>query len=825
MRLFRRITGGCAIKLIIGLFLLSWASDAPPVRAEDLPGATPAASSQQSDFPGLDQVIPRASEVAARVKAADAIINRSDVLQDIPQKLTELSGKLKSLEEQYNGWEDVANWPLNRLMSAQARYKQLDQQQKQLFEGLSSHFKNLESLRDTWVKEAKFWQDWHAALIKSGVSVPEDVFHKTRQTIDDLLQRISAASSALIKKQEEFSTGQQTLASRLAMIENTLQDLRQETFRRNAYSLFSADFYRQFSAEMFMEYRNNILSTIRLPDGFWQRQGWIIAFQLIGIFLLARILFRRRHRPKPISADWRFFFQHPVAGATFIILATTSTLYDNPAPSWGWFIQSITAIAGTILVGAMTEKTRRRRLIWILAAVFLISEALKTSGLPDPAYQLYVIILCTLSVPLCLLIARYRRRQEPDRISVHVISLYLISLTALIGLITALMGFATLSIRLIDAVLGTIIILLIVRMAIHLVDGGITEFLRLNWIRDRKLVRRLGISAGDRLKTLARVIILINAGLFLPIIWDVFNSVDEETSLLFSIEYTIGDFSISVYSVTTIILVLYLTGLLSWLLQAMADAYIMTPRRMDFGVKTAMKRLLHYGLFTIGFLVAVSMAGLDLKSFAIIAGALGVGIGFGLQNIVNNFVSGLVLLFERPVKVGDTINIDQQWGTINKIGLRSTVVETLDRSEIIVPNSDLISQKVTNWTLSSNISRVILTVGVAYGSNLTRVLSILDTVGKEHPEVLTDPAPNAIFTGFGDSSIDFELRVWISDISKRLKVRSELGQAVDAHFREAGISIPFPQRDLHLRSIETNLQSLLKVTPENQRPGPEGNTE
>ncbi|MGW8312170.1 MAG: mechanosensitive ion channel family protein [Desulfuromonadales bacterium] len=825
MRLFRRITGGCTTRLIIGLLLLSWALGAPPVGAEDLPAATSTASSPESNFPGLDQVIPRASEVAAKVKAADAIINRSDVLQDIPQQLSELFGKLNALEEQYNNWEDVANWPLNRLMSAQARYRQIDLQQKQLFEGLSSHFKNLESLRETWIKEAKFWQDWHASLLTSGVSVPEDVFQKTRQTIEDLLQRISAASSALIKKQEEFAPGQQTPASRLAMIENALQGLRQETFRRNAYSLFSADFYRQFSAEMFMEYRNNILSTIRLPDGFWQRQGGIIAFQLIGIILLANILLKRRRRPKPISADWRFFFQHPVAGATFIILATTGTLYDNPGPSWGWFIQSITTIAGTVLVGAMTEKTRRRRLIWVLAAVFLISEALKTSGLPDPAYQLYVIILCTLSVPLCLLIARYRRRQEPDRIGVHVISLYLISLTALIGLITALMGFATLSSHLIDAVLGTIIILLIVRMAIHLVDGGITEFLRLNWIRDRKLVRRLGISAGDRLKTLARVIILVNAALFLPVVWDLFNSVDEETSLLFSIEYTIGDFSISVYSVTTIILVLYLTGLLSWLLQAMADAYIMTPRRMDFGVKTAMKRLLHYGLFTIGFLVAVSMAGLDLKSFAIIAGALGVGIGFGLQNIVNNFVSGLVLLFERPVKVGDTINIDQQWGTINKIGLRSTVVETLDRSEIIVPNSDLISQKVTNWTLSSNISRVILTVGVAYGSNLTRVLSILDTVGKEHPDVLSEPAPNAIFTGFGDSSIDFELRVWISDISKRLKVRSELGQAVDAHFREAGVSIPFPQRDLHLRSIETNLQSMLGVTPENQRPGPEGNTE
>jgi small-conductance mechanosensitive channel len=207
-----------------------------------------------------------------------------------------------------------------------------------------------------------------------------------------------------------------------------------------------------------------------------------------------------------------------------------------------------------------------------------------------------------------------------------------------------------------------------------------------------------------------------------------------------------------------------------------------------------------------------------LKEFTLIAGALGVGIGFGLQNIVNNFVSGLILLFERPIKVGDTINIDDQWGTINKIGLRSTVVETLDRAEIIVPNSDLVSQKVTNWTLSNSISRIIFPVGVAYGSDLTRVLSILDTVGKEHPDVLSDPPPNAIFTGFGNSSIDFELRVWVGDINKRLPVKSDLGQTIDRFFREAGISIPFPQRDLHLRSIESNLKGLFDRPSERAAP-------
>jgi small-conductance mechanosensitive channel len=806
------------IRPVFCLILLVHVLGGTQCLAEDPAATTPSAPATEIVFPGLDEVIPRANDIIAKLSTAETTVSQTEVLQELSKQLAALGVKLKDLEKEFGSWEDVANWPLNRLMSADVRYKQLDQQQKQLFEGISSHFKELEALRDTWIREGQFWKDWQDALHKSGVKAPEQVFSKTQQGIDTLLAKISAASAQLIKRQEEFSAGQETLTSRLAIVDKALQQLRQDTLRRNAYSLFSADFYNQFTAEMFKDYRNNIFATVRLPDGFWERQGWIISLQLICIIVLTRILQRRRRQPKPINSEWRFFFENPVAGSIFISLAATSALYTNTPPSWAWFIQTIATISGTILVAAMTEKSRRRRLLWILAAVFLVSEALKVSGLPTPAYQLYVIILCALSVPMCLLFARHRRQQDAGRIGVHVMSLYLITLTAMIGLITALMGFATLSIHLIDAALGTIILLLIVRMAIHLVDGGITEFLRLNWIRDRKLIQRLGISAVNRLKTLARIFILVNAGLFLPLIWDIFGSLEEETSSLFNLEFTIGEFSISVYMVTTIILVLYLTNLLSWLLQAVADAYYMSPRRMDFGVKTATKRLLHYALFTVGFLIAVSMAGLNLKEFTIIAGALGVGIGFGLQNIVNNFVSGLILLFERPIKVGDTINIDDQWGTINKIGLRSTVVETLDRSEIIVPNSDLVSQKVTNWTLSSSISRIIFPVGVAYGSDLTRVLSILDTVGKEHPDVLSDPPPNAIFTGFGNSSIDFELRVWVGDINKRLPVKSELGQAIDRFFREAGISIPFPQRDLHLRSIESNLQELFDRPSERAAP-------
>jgi potassium-dependent mechanosensitive channel len=754
-------------------------------------------------FPGLNEVVPKANAIASQVVATDAIIDQTAELTDIHRQQALLSARLEVLEGQFRNWEDVDNWPLNRLMTAEGRYTQIDLEQKHLFEALSRNFAELEEQRAEWAEQQQFWQEWHASLIQDGIEVPAEIFTATEQQIDQVQQRVTAASSILINRQEEFSSEQKILASRLGLIDETLTQLRKDTFRRNAYSLFDVDFYRQFTPQLFAEYRNNFLATMKLPDGFWQRQGWVVGLQLILAIVLGAVLVQRRQRSKPVSGDWQFLFQHPIAGALFVDLAATSSLYEKPPPSWEWLMLTTATIAGTVLVSAIVENHRSRNLIRTLAVVYLVSEALKISGLPTPAYQLYEVFLCALTAPVCLLIAGQQRRQDPDHIGLYLLSLYLISLVALLGLTTALLGYATLSIHLIDAVLGTIIVVFIVRLTIHLADGGIDELLNINWISERQFVMRLGSSTAVRLKRLARIVILVNAALNLLVVWGLYNDVDEVTTHLLNVEYTIGQFSISIYMVTMLLVVLYLASLLSWLLQALADAHYMTQQHMDFGVKTALKRLLHYALFSVGFFVAVSIAGLDLQKFAIIIGALGVGIGFGLQNIVNNFVSGLILLFERPIKVGDTINIDDQWGTITSIGMRSTVFETLDRAEIIVPNSDLISQKVTNWTLSTNVSRVVLSVGVAYGSPLEKVMEILLRSASEHPDVLEQPESSTIFTGFGDSSVDFELRVWVDDINKRLKVRSDLGLAVDRCFREEGIVIPFPQRDLHLHSIES----------------------
>jgi small-conductance mechanosensitive channel len=186
-----------------------------------------------------------------------------------------------------------------------------------------------------------------------------------------------------------------------------------------------------------------------------------------------------------------------------------------------------------------------------------------------------------------------------------------------------------------------------------------------------------------------------------------------------------------------------------------------------------------------------------------------VGIGFGLQNVVNNFVSGLILLFERPIQVGDTIEVGGLTGEVRHIGPRSSTVRTADGAEVIVPNAMLVSDQVVNWTLSDRRRRVTVEVGVAYGTDPERMLEILRDVAEENRTVLDDPAPEAVFKGFGPSALDFALSCWIPRFEEGFSVRSALAIAICRKLREAGIEIPFPQQDLHLRSVDAPARDTL----------------
>jgi small-conductance mechanosensitive channel len=254
--------------------------------------------------------------------------------------------------------------------------------------------------------------------------------------------------------------------------------------------------------------------------------------------------------------------------------------------------------------------------------------------------------------------------------------------------------------------------------------------------------------------------------------------------------------------ILTVVLCLYGSLLISRAVQSILSEEVFPRRGLERGVQISMGHLIHYAILLVGFLLALATLGVNFTNITIIGGALGVGIGFGLQTIVNNFVSGLILLFERPVRIGDYIEIQGLWGEIKKIGLRATTVETFDRADIVIPNSDLVANQVTNWTRTNRLVRLTIPVGVAYGSDVPLVMKILLECAHENPSVMSSPEPQVLFRGFGDSSLDFELRVFLSDIDYRLIAQSEILQEIDREFRLNDVEIPFPQRDLHLRSIE-----------------------
>jgi small-conductance mechanosensitive channel len=267
---------------------------------------------------------------------------------------------------------------------------------------------------------------------------------------------------------------------------------------------------------------------------------------------------------------------------------------------------------------------------------------------------------------------------------------------------------------------------------------------------------------------------------------------------LFAAKLERGSISISVGGVLEFFLVVWLAHLLSRFLRFVLQEDVYPRIDLAPGMSYAASSLLNYIILALGFLAALGVLGVDYNKVSVLVGAFGVGIGFGLQSIVNNFVSGLILLFERPVHVGDTVEIGELLGTVRRIGIRASVVHTLQGADIIVPNSQLVTDKVTNWTLSDRMRRVDLPVGVNYGAEPKKVIELLEQTARAHPDVLPEPAPRALFMGYGDSSINFELRVWPRQFNQAVQVKSDLAAAVYDAVQASEMSFPFPQRVVKL---------------------------
>ncbi len=280
---------------------------------------------------------------------------------------------------------------------------------------------------------------------------------------------------------------------------------------------------------------------------------------------------------------------------------------------------------------------------------------------------------------------------------------------------------------------------------------------------------------------------------------------DKFGSVVFGFE--VGQFKISLASIVIAILLFVALVLVTRLFQRWLKDSVLMPARMDPGISNSIDTVIGYLGTALAALIAMSYAGFDITNLALVAGALSVGIGFGLQSIVNNFVSGLILLFERPVKVGDWIVVGPDEGIVRRISVRSTEIETFDRASVVVPNAELIVNRVKNWTLRDGMGRIRLPVGISYAADPDVASQAMLRVATENPSVLAYPAPFVHFDSFGDSSVNLVLNVYIADVTKNLSVKTALAFGIVKAFKAASIEIPFPQRDLHLKDLEPVRQS------------------
>ncbi len=268
-----------------------------------------------------------------------------------------------------------------------------------------------------------------------------------------------------------------------------------------------------------------------------------------------------------------------------------------------------------------------------------------------------------------------------------------------------------------------------------------------------------------------------------------------EGKKLGNVDYTVGNILIFFF-------VIWLSVMITRIISRILEKDVFTRVTTAKGIPQTIILLLRIALITGGFFLAAAAAGMELTNLSIVLGAFSVGIGFGLQNIFNNMVSGLILAFERPIKVGDVVQVGELMGTVKSIGLRSSIVRSFDGSEVIVPNGNLISDQMINWTRSDSNRRMDIRTGVAYGTDPEVVLALMEEIAADHPNVRKTPPPKAYFLEFGDSSLNFRLLAWVH-IDSRLETESELMVTINTRLKEAGIEIPFPQRDLHIRSDAT----------------------
>jgi potassium efflux system protein len=502
-----------------------------------------------------------------------------------------------------------------------------------------------------------------------------------------------------------------------------------------------------------------------------------------SISLKAAAVFENRLSASILAALMVCYWLAPPGPAVFSHLL--AALMPIPAAAL-----ALTVFAGPIRVSVITLAV-----VLVLVQAQVIIETM-------PAVQQIIVAFQALALTLAFLYDLVRGNwakafpRVPDRRLRWLVRLSCVLFIVILVMVVA--GYIGIASTLRDVVFGGLGLGLVFVSASYVLTGLALALLWMPPLRDIALVRQERWTIASKVRQGVRFVSFIGWLIATLTISGFFGRILDLVGAILATEWEIGAVTLNVSALIYGALIFLATLVISRFVRFLLETPVDSKYTFSVGAAFAISKLLRYAIVVIGFLFAIVVMGFDLTSVTVLAGALGVGLGFGLQSIFNNFFSGLILLMEQPIQINDVTKIGDLMGTVKKVGIRATQIETFDGAEVIVPNADFISKTVLNWTKSNRRRRVEIDVGVAYGTEPDEVIGILEAVAAEDENVGDDPKSFAVFTGFGESSLNFRLYAWLTDLSDLVAKAGAIRKDVLLKLREASITVPFPQRDVRV---------------------------
>ncbi len=647
--------------------------------------------------------------------------------------------------------------------------------------------------------------------------VPQEVIRSIQSTLDLVTgseESTNARRNETLVLQTRISEFRMDLTKRIEMIGAELDRRRKSALVVDHVPLWHAfgdpQIDRSLFTQIFSETRRNWGEAL---EYLRQRPQRIAAQILLGLTFLFLVWYLGKHSVSRVGEDQEalgvlsIMTRRPLATAILLSTILTEPLYPKMPGAWLKFMAILLVLALVRILPELLPQTLRA-VPYLLAGLFIlhrISIIIPMGNLLNKLLLVSLAIATTTALYWGVkTIGRMRLAAPSGWLRVIQFALRVGTILGFISIFLSIVGDTSAAYHLTEGILTSTFTAVLLWATILLLRT--LTVISLHTEAARKLKMVVGDSesiCNGCMKTFRWAAI----GAWGYYTLDGFNKLTIFQAWLnrfFHYEMEFGNITLTPLNFLYFLLAIWMSVVISRLVRFILEKDVMSRTSLPQGVPETILKAVHYGTLLVGFFFALSAIGIDSSSLALILGALGFGISFGLQNVVNNFVSGLILLFERPIRVGDKIQVGEMGGIVGEIGIRATTVHTWDGADVIVPNANLISNDIINWTFSDHKRRIEVTVGVAYGVDPETVLALLPSLAAKHQDVLDDPEPVALFLGFGDSSLDFSLRCWTK--APAPDIQSDVGVAVNRALVEAGIEIPFPQQDLHVRSVDESIR-------------------